>query len=235
MSSELRGNPFLPPTFQQRQDFDFVREHFRVQPIQSPNSSLWSATTPNSTLSSEIISPQRIINVSSTDTFLTIPQSPLNPTSSLTPPRNTVLSPKSFILEIRLPSDHTGRTRATPVYNPSPPTSRISEPTYIFALDHKTWNQPPPLYGPTNPGDTFTNWSRNRLINTLNLPTRQRNSALNVLAAPSLELKFNSTIKYDTIFNHPFHASTPSIITTTTPAPFSPNSSTNSTDIQNKH
>ena len=58
------------------------------------------------------------------------------------------------------------------------------------------------------------------LTNTLNLTHRQRNSALEVLATPSLELKFNTTIKYDTIFNHPFHATTPSIVTTTTPAPF---------------
>ena len=40
-SSELRGNPILPPVFQQRQDFNFVQEDFRVQPIKSPNSSLW--------------------------------------------------------------------------------------------------------------------------------------------------------------------------------------------------
>ena len=31
--SELRANPFLPPTFQQRQDFNFVQEHFRAQPL----------------------------------------------------------------------------------------------------------------------------------------------------------------------------------------------------------
>ena len=29
-SSELRVNPFLPPTFQQRQDFNFVQDNFRV-------------------------------------------------------------------------------------------------------------------------------------------------------------------------------------------------------------
>ena len=54
----------------------------------------------------------------------------------------------------------------------------------------------------------------------INFTARQRNTALEVLATPSLELKLNTTIKYDTIFNHPFHATTPSIITTTTPAPF---------------
>ena len=34
-TSELPSNPFLPPTTQQRKDFNFVQEHFRVQPIQS--------------------------------------------------------------------------------------------------------------------------------------------------------------------------------------------------------
>ena len=62
--------------------------------------------------------------------------------------------------------------------------------------------------------------SRSRLVNTLNLTSSQRNTALKVLATPSSDLKFNATIKYDTIFNHPFHATTPSIVTTTTPAPF---------------
>ena len=38
--SKLRANPFLPPTFSQRQDFNFVQEYFRIQPLQSPISSL---------------------------------------------------------------------------------------------------------------------------------------------------------------------------------------------------
>ena len=137
--SELRGNPFPPPNFQQRQDFNFVQEHFRVQPIKSPKSSHWSAISPNSALSSNTTTPQRVINTSSSETSVNIPQNQLNLTNSLTPPRITVLSPSSFIPEIRLPSNHPGRTPATPVYKPNPPTRRrISEHTYIFALDHKT-------------------------------------------------------------------------------------------------
>ena len=54
---ELRANPFLPPTFQQRQDFNFVQELFRAQPLQSPNSSLWSATSPHTASSNT--TPQR--------------------------------------------------------------------------------------------------------------------------------------------------------------------------------
>ena len=136
-------------------------------------------------------------------------------TDSLQPSRNTALSPSRFIPEIRLPASHPGRTRSKPILNPNPPTRiRIKEHAYLFALDHKTWNPPTPLYGPTNFGDTLTNWSRNRLIDTLNL-TAQRNAALNVLTTPTSDLKSNTTIKYDTIFNHPFHATTPSIITTT--------------------
>ena len=169
--------------------------------------------------SSSITTPQRTNHSSSIDTPVSIPQDDL--TNSLQPPRSTALSPSSFIPEIRLPSSHPGRTRSTPILNPNPPTkSRTTEHTYLFALDHKTWNSPPPLYGPTNLGDTLTNWSRSRLTNTLNLTHRQRNAALNVLATPSLELKFNTTIKYDTVFNHPFHATTPSIVTTTLLAPF---------------
>ena len=213
----LRANPFLPPTFQQRQDFNFVQEHFRVQPLHSPNSSLWSATSPQSASSST--TPQRTNQTSSVNNSVSIPQVEL--TNSLKPPRNTALSPSSFIPEIRLPSSHPGRTRSTPILNPNSPTkSGTSEHTYLSALDHKTWNSTPPLYGPTNLGDTLTNWSRNRLINTINLTTRQRNAALNVLATPSLELKFNTTIKYDTVFNHPFQAITPPIVTNTIPAPF---------------
>ena len=34
--SELRENPFLRPTFQQRQDFNFVQEHFGAQPLHYP-------------------------------------------------------------------------------------------------------------------------------------------------------------------------------------------------------
>ena len=214
---ELRANPFLPPTFQQRRDFNFVQEHFRAQPLNSPNSSLWSATSPHSASSNT--TPQRSNQTSSSNTSVSVPHVEL--TNSLQPPKNTVLSPSSFIPEIRLPSSHPGRTRSTPILNPNPPTkSRTNEHTYLFALDHKTWNPPPPLYGPANRGDTLTNWSRSRLTNTLSLTHRQRNAALNVLATPSLELKFNTTIKYNTVFNHPFHATTPSIVTTTLPAPF---------------
>ena len=217
-SSKRRANAFLPPTFQKRQDFNFVREHFSVQPLHSPNSSLWSATSPQSA-SNSTTTPQRTNHSLSIDTPVSIPQ--INLTNSLQPHRNTALSPSSFIPEIRLPSSHPGRTRSTPILNPNPPTrSRVNEHTYLFALDHKTLNPPPPLYGTTNLGDTLTIWSKNRLINTLNLKARQRNTALEVLATPSLKLKFNTTLKYGTIFNHPFHATTPSIITTTTPAPF---------------
>ena len=206
-SSELRANPFLPPTFQQRQDFNFVQEHFRVQPVHSPHSSLWSATSPQQTASTTT-TPQRSHQSSSSNTSISVSRVEL--TNSLQPPRNTALSPASFIPELRLASSHPGRTRATPVLNPNPPTlSRTNEHTYLFALDHKTWNPPLPLYGPTNLGDTLTNWSRNRLTNTLNLTHRQRNTALEVLVTPSLALKFNATIKYNTIFNHPFHATDP--------------------------
>ena len=213
-SSELRGNPFLPPTFQQRQDFNFVQEPFRVQPLHSPNISLWSATSPNSAASSSTTPPKRTNNTSLSEPSGNIPQSQLN---FFTNTKNNALSPSSFIPEKRRPSSHPGRTRSTPIYNPNPPTrSRITEHTYLFALDHKTWNPPPPFYGTTNLGDTFKNWSRNRLVKTLYFTARQRNTALEVLATPNLELNFNTAIKYDTIFNHPFHATTPSIITTTT-------------------
>ena len=134
----MRENPFLPPTFQQRKDFNFVQEHFRVQTIQSPNSSLWSAISPNSALSSNVATPQRVTNTSTAETSSNISRNQLNLSNSLTPPRNTILSPSSFIPKIRLPSNHPDRTRATPVYNPNQPTrGRNSEQTYIFALDHK--------------------------------------------------------------------------------------------------
>ena len=207
-SSELRVNPFLPPKFQQRQDFNFVQD----------NSSIWSATSPQNTISTNT-TPNRSQQSSSSNTSISVPR--VEVTNSLQPPRNTILSPASFIPELRLASSHPVRTRATPVLNPNPPTlSRTNDHTYRFPLDHKTWNPPPPLYGPTNLGDILTNWSRSRPTNTLNLTHRQRNSALEVLATPSLELKLDTTIKYDTIFNHPFHATTPSIVTTTTQAPF---------------
>ena len=192
-SSQIRANPFLPSTFQQRQDFNFVQEHFNIQPLHSPASSPWSATSPQSTNSS-ITTTQRTNHSSSIDTPISIPQVDLS--NSLQPPRNTALSSSSFIPEIRLPSSHLGRTRSTPILNPNPPTrSRVNEHTYLFALDHKTWNPPPLLYGPTNLGDTHKNWSRIRLINTLNLTQRQRNTTLEVLATPSLALKCNTTKK----------------------------------------
>ena len=141
----MRANPFLPPIFQQRQDFNFVQEHFRAQRLHSPNSSLLSATSPQSASSNT--TPQRSNQTSSSNTSLSVPQVEL--TNSLQPPRNTALSPSSFIPEIRLPSSHPGRTRSTPILNPNPPTkSRTNEHTYLFALDHKTWNPPPPLSVP---------------------------------------------------------------------------------------
>ena len=107
-----------------------------------------------------------------------------------------------------------------PILNPDLPTrSRVIEHIYLFALDHKTWI-PPPTDLPTSEIHFQTGQERNRLINTLNLTARQRNTALEVLATPSLELKFNAAIKYGTIFNHPFHSTTRSIRTTTTPRPF---------------
>ena len=213
----MRANPVLPTTFKKRQDLNFVREHFRAQSLHSPNSSLWSATSPQS--ASCNTTPQRTNQTSSSNTSVSVPHVEL--TNSLQPPRNTALSPSSFIPEKRLPSSPPGRTRSTPILNPNPPTkSRTNEHAYLFALDHKTWSPPPPLCSPTDLGDTLTNWSRSRLTNTLNLTHRQRNAALNVLATPSLELKFYTTIKYDTVFNHPFHATTPSIVATKLPAPF---------------
>ena len=94
---ELRANPFLPPTFQQRPDFNFVQEHFRAQPLHSPNSCLWSATSPQSASSNT--TPQRSNQTSSPNTSVSLPHVEL--TNSLQPPKNTALSPSSFIPEIR--------------------------------------------------------------------------------------------------------------------------------------
>ena len=80
--SELRANPFLPPTFQQRQDFNFVQEHFRAQPLHSPNSSLRSATSPHSASSNT--TPQRTNQTSSSNTSISVPHVEL--TNSLQPP-----------------------------------------------------------------------------------------------------------------------------------------------------
>ena len=72
-SSELRANPFLPPTFQHRQDFNFVQDHFRKQPVHSPNSSLWSATSPQQTASTNT-TPQRSNQPSSSNTSISVPR-----------------------------------------------------------------------------------------------------------------------------------------------------------------
>ena len=74
-SSELQGNSFLPPTFEQRQDFNFFQEQFRVQPLHSPNSSLWSANSPNSAASSSTTTPQRSNNTSLSEASGNIQQS----------------------------------------------------------------------------------------------------------------------------------------------------------------
>ena len=105
----LRANSFRPPTFQQRQDFNFVQEHFRTQPFHSPNSSLWSATSPKSASSNT--TPQRSNQTSSSNTSVSVTH--VEQTNSLQPPRSTALSPSSFIPELRLPSSHPVRTRST--------------------------------------------------------------------------------------------------------------------------
>ena len=115
--SELRANPCLPPTFPQRQDFNFVQEHFRLQTLQSPNRSLWSASPQSASTSTP---PLRTNQTSSSNTSVSLPRVKIP--NSLQPPRNTALSPSSFIPEIRLPSSHPGRTRSTPILNPKPPT-----------------------------------------------------------------------------------------------------------------
>ena len=114
--SELRANPFLPPTFSQRQDFNFVQEHFRVQPLHSPNCSLWSATSPQSASTST--TPLRTNQTSSSNTSVSLPR--IEIPNTLQPPRNTALSPSSFIPDIRLPSSHPGRIRSTPILNCNP-------------------------------------------------------------------------------------------------------------------
>ena len=114
--SELRANPFLPPTFSQRQDFNFVQEHFRLQPLQSPNRSLWSATSPQS--ASKSTPPLRTNQTSSSNTSVSLPRVEIP--NTLQPPRNTALSPSSFIPDIRLPSSHPGRIRSTPILNCNP-------------------------------------------------------------------------------------------------------------------
>ena len=121
--SELRANPFLPPTFSQRQDFKFVQEHFRVQPLQSPNSSLWSTTSPQST--STKTTPLRSNQTSSSNTSVSVPRVEIP--NTLQPPRNTALSPSSFIPDIRLPSSHPGRIRSTPILNCNPPPLKLEQ------------------------------------------------------------------------------------------------------------
>ena len=81
--SELRANPFLPPTFQRRQDFNFVREHFRAQPLHSPNSCLWSATSPQSASSNT--TPQRSNQTSSSNTSVSVPHVELTNSLQLYP------------------------------------------------------------------------------------------------------------------------------------------------------
>ena len=135
----------------------------------------------------------------------------------------TPISNISFEPEIRLPENYQGpRGPLLPaIHNQNPPTrSRIREKTLRFLLVHTSFTPVPVLYGPTSLGDTINNWARDRLAHTLNRTARRRNNALNVLANPSLKLHFQSTIRYNTIFNHPFHASTSSITTRTTPPPF---------------
>ena len=99
-----------------------------------------------------------------------------------------------FEPEIRLPENYRGaRTPVTPAtHNQNPPTrSRIQEPTQMFLQDYTSFTPAPTLYGPPTLGKTFTVWAQARLSNTLNLTTRKRQSALNVLATPSLELFSN--------------------------------------------
>ena len=173
-----------------------------MQPIHSPHSSIWSATSPQNTISTNT-TPNRLQQSSSSNTSISVPR--VEVTNSLQPPRNTILSPASFIPELRLASSHPGRTRATPVLNPNTPTlSRTNDHTYLFPLDHKTWNPPPPLYGPTNLGDTLTNWSRNRLTNTLNLTHRQRNSAplIQDYRIHAVSIKLNNTNINNNIFTY---------------------------------
>ena len=143
--------------------------------------------------------------------------------SSLVSEHSPIISSINFEPEIRLLENYTGpRGPILPaIQNQNTPTrSRTREYTQRFLLDHTSYTPAPVLYGPTSLGDTFTNWARERLKHTLNLTTGQRQNAINVLSTPSLELHFQSTIKYNTIFNHPFHAATPSITTRTTPPPF---------------
>ena len=110
---------------------------------------------------------------------------------------------------------------APAIQNQNPPTrSRVREQTQRYLLDHTSFTPAAVLNGPTSLEDIFTNWARDRLAHTMNVTTRQRQNSLNVFATPSLELLFQSTIRYSTIFNHPFHATKPSNLTRTTPPPF---------------
>ena len=160
---------------------------------------LWSASSRES-ISSSQITPRSSLTLSTQNTSLeenvSITYSQIeSPSVSEHPP---IVSSINLEPEIRLPENHTGPRGPilSAIHNQNPPTrSRTREHTQRFLLDHTSFTPAPVLYGPTSLGDTFTNWARERLEHTLNLTTRQRQNAINVLSTPSLELHFQSTVR----------------------------------------
>ena len=223
-STELRANPFYQPTRQQVLDFNFVQQQLRQHQAIAPQNSFWTASSRES-ISSSQITPRSSLTLStqnkSSEENVSNTYSQIE--SSLVSEHSPIVSSIIFGPAIRLPENYTGpRGPILPaIHNQNPPTrSRTREHTQIFLLDHTSDTPAPVLYGRTSLGDTSTNWSRERPEHTLNLTTRQRQNAINVLSTSSLELHFQSTTRYNTIFNHPIQAATSSITTRTTPPPF---------------
>ena len=168
---------------------------------------LWSASSRES-ISSSQRTPRSSLTLSTQNTSLeeNVSNTYSQIESLLVPDHSPIISSINIEPEIRH-ENYTGpRGPILPaIHNQNPPTrSRTREYTERFLLDHTSNTPAPVLYGPTSLGHIFSNWARERLEHFLNLTTRQRQNAINVLSTPSLELHFQSTIKYNKFLTIPF-------------------------------
>ena len=197
-----------------------IRQHQAI----APQNSFWSASSRDS-ISSSQGTTRSSLTVSTQNTSLeeNVSNTYSQRESSIASELSPIVSSINIEPEIRLPKNYRGpRGPILPaIHNQNPPTrSKTCEYTQRFLLDHTSFTPAPVIYGSTSLGDTFTNWAMDTLEHTLNNTQRQRQNAINVLSTQSVELHFKSTIRYNTTFNHLFHAGTPSITTRTTPPPF---------------
>ena len=103
----------------------------------------------------------------------------------------------------------------------SPTPILLSFPTNLDArLDWNTFVAPPPLFGQHQENSTLHNWALKKLQYRQDIHKDIQEHNIQILQQNSLQLKFEITVRFNNIVQHPFPLSPPNITAQSLPPPF---------------